>query len=195
MLIVLQVDTMPKTNTKKLQLATLRTARLGFVFTAIYGLSVGIYQAWALITPELLQIRWTIVAILLGINFALWWSSRTPKFTNLYYKGIIFLQIITYVALAGYMIYAERGMASNAIILFVIPIVIAATELSTLSLITTATLATGTYAYAAIRYFNEFPSEGYKVELYGGIVFYGAILYFISALLWVVMRINSTKPL
>lgn len=189
------VTIMSKTNTKKLQLATLRTARLGFVFTAIYALSVGIYQAWKLITPELLQVRWTIVAILFGVNVVLWWSSRAPKFTNLYYKGIIFLQIITYIALAGYMIYAERGMASNAIILFVIPIVIAATELNTISLITTATIATGTYAYAAIRYFNEFPSEGYKVELYGGIVFYGAVLYFISALLWVVMRINSKKPL
>ena len=186
---------MSKTNTKKLQLATLRTARLGFVFTAIYAVSVAIYQAWKLITPELIQTRWTIVAVLFGVNCVLWWSSRSPKFTNLYYKGIIFLQIITYITLAGYMIYAERGMASNAIILFVIPIVIAATELSTIALAATATLAVATYAYSAIHYFNQFPSEGYKVELYGGIVFYGAVLYFISALLWVIIRINSKKPL
>jgi hypothetical protein len=186
---------MAQNKNKKLQLATLRTARLGFVFTAIYAISVAIYQAWKLITPELIQTRWTIVAVLFGVNCVLWWSSRSPKFTNLYYKGIIFLQIITYITLAGYMIYAERGMASNAIILFVIPIVIAATELSTIALATTATLAVTTYAYSAIHYFNQFPSEGYKVELYGGIVFYGAVLYFISALLWVVIRINSKKPL
>lgn len=186
---------MPKAARNKLQLATLRTARLGFVFTAIFALSVGIYQAWELITPDLIQTRWTITAVLLGVNITLWWFSRHPGFANLYYKGIIFLQIITYIMLAGYMIYAERGMASNAIILFIIPVVIAATELSTLALATTASLAVATYAYAAIRYFNEFPSEGYKVELYGGIVFYGAVIFFISALLWVVIRINSTKSL
>lgn len=186
---------MAKNNTKKLQLATLRTARLGFAFTVIYAISIAIYHAWELLTPDILQQRWTIVAVLLGVNATLWWFSRKSGLASLYYKGIIFLQIITYILLSGYMIYAERGMASNAIILFVIPIVIAATELSTISLITTAGLAVATYAFAAIRYFNEFPSEGYKVELYGGIVFYGAVLFLISALLWVVIRINSSKSL
>lgn len=178
---------------KRLQQASLRATRLGFVFIAIYVMSIIIYKAWKLLTPDALQNRWTIAAVALGVNLALWWFSRKPRLAPLYYQGIIFFQILMYISVATLSIYSERGMASNAIILFAIPLVIVALSHSGKALFGTALLCSAAYSGAAIKYFREFPSEGYKVELYGGIVFYSAILFLIAALLWVVVRSKNSR--
>lgn len=177
-----------KTNADQLQLSSLRTARLGFVFIAIYVLSIGIYDAWNLVTPDKLRERWLIALVLLAINTTLWFFSKKRKLAPLYYQGIIFLQICMYLAVATYSIYAERGMASNAIILYAIPLSIAAVAYSGKILLLTAFASSAAYTGAAITYFRQFPSEGYKVELYGGIVFYTAIFFLLSGLLWVLVR-------
>lgn len=93
-----------------------------------------------------------------------------------------------YLGVAAYSIYAERGMASNSVILFTIPLIIVALEYSGKALLATTALCSAIYAGTAIKYFKDYPSEGYKVELYGGIVFYVSIIFLISALLWVLVR-------
>ena len=177
-----------KTTANPLQISSQRTARLGFVFIAIYVVSIGIYDAWNLVTPDKLRERWLIALILLVINTTLWFFSKKRKLAPLYYQGIIFLQICMYLGVATYSIYAERGMASNAVILYAIPLSIAAIAYSGKILLLTAFASSAAYTGAAILYFRQFPSEGYKVELYGGIVFYTAIFFLLSGLLWVLVR-------
>jgi hypothetical protein len=177
-----------KAESQRLQQASVRTTKLGLVFVAIYALSTLIFQLWKLMTPDILQQRWLIVAVTLGVTLALWWYSRSRNLSPRYYQGIIFLQILMYLAVASYSIYAERGMASNSVILFIIPLVIVALEYSGRALISTTILCSVVYAGTAIKYFKDYPSEGYKVELYGGIVFYVSIILLISALLWVLVR-------
>lgn len=139
-------------------------------------------------TPEALTNRWTVVAVALGATTALWLFSRRQGLSDLYYRGIIVLLICVYIGVATFSIYSERGMASNAIILYAIPLVISALTYQARSIFATAALASITYSAAAISYFKHFPSEGYKVELYGQLVFYSLILFLLATLLWVVIR-------
>lgn len=182
-----------KINSKRLQVASVRVSKLGFVFSAIYASTTLIFKLWKLITPEILIQRWVISLLVFSITLALWWYSRSRNLSPTYYKGIILIQIIMYLAIGSYSIYTERGMASNSIILFTIPLIIIALEFSTKALFATATLCSMVYATSAIKYFKNFPSEGYKVELYGGIAFYVSILYLISALLWVLITSKTTS--
>lgn len=182
-----------KINSKRLQVASVRVSKLGFVFSAIYASTTLVFKLWKLITPEILIQRWVISLLVFSITLALWWYSRSRNLSPTYYKGIILIQIIMYLAIGSYSIYSERGMASNSIILFTIPLIIIALEFSTKALFATATLCSIVYATSAIQYFKNFPSEGYKVELYGGIAFYVSILFLISALLWVLITSKTTS--
>lgn len=180
-----------KAESQRLQQANSRTIKLGLVFVAIYAITTLIYQLWKLMTPDILQQRWIIVIATLSIVLALWWFSRNRNLPPLYYRGIILMQILMYLGIGAYSIYAERGMASNSIILFTIPLVIVAIEYSSKTLIATAVLCSAVYATTAIKYFKDYPSEGYKIELYGGLVFYVSILFLITAFLWVLVRSRS----
>ncbi len=180
--------TKKQAESKRLQQATLRVTRLGFVFVGIYAISTLIYKLWKLMTPDILMQRWIICLVVLSITSTLWWFSRSRNLSAVYYKGIIMLQILMYLGVASYSIYAERGMASNSIILFTIPLIIVALEYNTKALLATTALCILVYSSTAIKYFRDFPSEGYKVELYGGIMFYASILILISSMIWVLMR-------
>lgn len=180
-----------KAESIRLQQASLRTTKLGLVFVAIYAVSTIIYQLWKLMTPAVIQQRWFIVSLTLGIICVLWWHSHGRNLSPLYYRGIILLQVLMYLGVAVYSVYSERGMASNSIILFIIPLIIVALEFSGKLLLATATLCSLAYASTAIKYFRDYPSEGYKVELYGGILFYVSIIFLITALLWVLVSSKS----
>lgn len=181
----------PKKNSW--QQPSLSASRLGFAFIAIYGLTNGIYQAWKLLAPEVIRERWLITIGLFALNIVLWQLGRRPGLAGIYYRTILWLQALMYVALSAYSIYSERGMASNSIILFVIPIAIIALERRRSSLALVTVLSCATYGATAIKYFFNYPSEGYKVELYGGIVFYVGVLMVISYLLWLLGKSKATK--
>ncbi len=172
----------------KLRQNSRRAALLGFAFVGIYIVSILIFTAWKLMTREALTDRWTVAVVALAANTVLWIFSTKKGLAPLYYRGIIFLLICMYIGIATFSIYSERGMASNAIILYAIPLVIASLVYSARALFATAALCSITYSAAAISYFKHFPSEGYKIELYGQLVFYSAVLFLIAALLWVVSR-------
>ncbi len=182
-----------KNESARLQKGSLRTAQIGFLFLAIYFLTTLIFGAWQLLTPDMLQKRWIITLVALSINTTLWYFSRKPRLVPLYYRGIIFLQMCMYLAIATFSIYTERGMASNAVILYAIPLTIAALSYSAQALFASATICAISYASATILYFKQFPSEGYKVELYGSIVFYIGILYLLSTLLWIIVRARNAR--
>jgi hypothetical protein len=187
---------MPKKKINTLnntQQNSVNAARLGFIFLGIYGISIIIYQAWKLMPNDVLRSRWILLLVALTINTTLWFFSRFRKLADLYYLGIVFLQVCMYLAIATFTVYTERGMASNAVILYAIPLAITALTYSGKALFACAVLCSSAYTAAAVTYFNDYPSEGYKVELWGGILFYSLILFLLSMLLWVNIRSRRAR--
>lgn len=182
-----------KLESNRLQIACNRTSKLGFIFVAIYSATTLIYKLWKLVTPDILLQRWIISLVVLSVVTLLWWYSKSRNLSPVYYKGIIFLQIMMYLVVGSNSVYMERGYASNSVILFTIPLVIVALGYSGKALAATATLCSLVYSFIMIQYFKNFPSEGYKVELYGGIVFYVSVIYLITALLWVLVRSKNKQ--
>jgi hypothetical protein len=84
-------------------------------------------------------------------------------------------------------------MASRGVALFALPIVVSAITLSRSAIFATASLSVGAYSYAAIKYFTDNPSEGYKVELYGDVLFYSASFFILAAVLWALVRSVQAK--
>jgi K+-sensing histidine kinase KdpD len=127
--------------------------------------------------------RWISAGMLLVVSMVVWLITRADIASAGIYKNLIFSLIITDILIAGISVYDQRGMASRAVALFFIPIVLSAVFRSAKALFATAALAAAVYAYAAIRYFFDNPSEGYKIELYGEVGFYSATFFIAAALL------------
>ena len=176
-----------------LQTNTVRIARLHFVFVAVFAASVIAYDAWKLITAQALIERWSVAVAMLTITTIVWFVARNTALSANIYKSLLMVLIAMDILVAGFSVYAGRGMASRGVALFAIPIAVAAVTLSRSALYATATLCAAAYSYAAIKYFTDFPSEGYKVELYGDLLFYSASFFILAGLLWVVVR--SVRPL
>lgn len=159
-------------------------------FSVLFASLIGIYQAWKLQTPEVISQQWTAIALAFVSFFGLLIASLRKNATAGYYYGINVAQIVTYLAFITFIIYSQRGMASTAIILYTIPILIAAVTRATAAVFITAGLSLTTYCLAALKYFRDFPSEGYKVELYGQLYFYSILLLVIASLI-VLLLINK----
>ena len=150
-----------------------------------------VYDAWKLLTPEAIMDRWFSAAILLLITGFIWYFVKTKSNSVISYKSLLLALIMTDLALASFYAYNTRGMASRAVILFVLPILISALSRSKRAVITTALLATIIYAVTSFAYFTLNFNEGYKVELYGEVGFYSAILMIIAWLTAAVLNIKK----
>ncbi len=176
-----------------LQTNTVRIARLHFVYVAVFMISIIAYDAWKLITTQSLMERWTVAVVMLVMTTALWFIARNTALKANIYQFVVLAFIAMDILVAAYAVYFGRGMASRGVALFAIPIVVSTVLLSRSALYATAALSAAGYSYAAIKYFTNYPSEGYKVELYGDLFFYGASFFILASLLWVVARSVQTK--
>ncbi len=176
-----------------LQTNTVRIARLHFVYVTVFAISIIAYDAWKLITTESLMERWTLAMVMLVLTTALWFIARNTVFRANVYQLIVFAFIALDTVVAAYAVYFGRGMASRGVALFAIPIAVSAVLLSRSALYGAAAVAAAAYSYAALKYFTDHPSEGYKVELYGDLFFYSASFFILASLLWVVARSVQTK--
>ena len=177
---------LPRTNW--LQSTAVRVTRVQFLFIAAYMVSVIIFDSWNLIAHTAVSQRWTAAGILLCLNAILWYLARMKfKNDNIYIAEILVI-ILADIAFAGMNVFWERGMASRAVALFAVPIITAATLRSRNALIATAALCTSAYSIAAVRYFNLHYGEGFRVELYGAVIFYSALFFVMSWLLLIVIR-------
>lgn len=177
-----------KTQMSWLQTNTVRAARLHFGFVFMYAAMVIAYDAWKLITTQALVERWTIAVLLFVTTTVVWLIARNTALSQNVYRILLGILIAMDILIAGYSIYSGRGMASRGVALFAIPILVSGIYLSRSAIFATASICVGAYTYAAIRYFGEHPSEGYKVELYGDLLFYGLSFYLLAGLLWVIVR-------
>lgn len=172
-----------------LQTNSIRIARAHFVYVAAFAALIVVSDAWNLITPQVVLQRWTAAAALLVVVAGVWYLARDGARSVRYYRALVWVLIVADIALATYLVYTQRGLASRAALLYVIPIVVAAV-LGRVAIFATAALTVAAYTLAGIRYFVVHPGESYKVELYAELGFYSAVLLLLAVLLWTAVRRN-----
>lgn len=185
---------MKKTKTPKiswLRSPTVRVTRAHFFYVIAYSGFVLEYDAWKLVTPKAALGRWTVAGVLMVVTTICWYLARQLKSADGYYQSILAALIAVDIYVASYTVFVGRGMASRGVALFAIPIIIAAV-ISRTAVFATAALSLAAYWFSAIRYFDLYPSEGYRVELYSDLTFYGATFFILAALLWIVMSRTKT---
>lgn len=171
-----------------LSATTVGLARSHFLFVTIYVAAVVASDAWGLIMPEVVLKRWTMAAIALIVSAVVWYAARNMVGSQFYYKSLIFLLILTDIIIAAVSVYSQRGMASRSVMLFAIPIAVAAALKTRAAIFATATIAAAAYTLAAVRYFVLNFNEGYKAELYTETLFYCGMFFVLATVLWAAVR-------
>jgi predicted neutral ceramidase superfamily lipid hydrolase len=176
-----------------LQQDLVKVARIHFYYVFAFAATIAAFDAWRLIPADALRERWTLAAAMLVAVTLIWYAARNNVRSNAFYVALTYSLITVDILIAALSVYAQRGMASRAVALFAIPLIVAALLLSRSALFATAALCTAAYSLAAVRYFADNPSEGYKIELYGDIAFYSASFFIMAALLWAVIRHKTAR--
>lgn len=178
----------PVLSVDHLRTSTLRVSRFHFAFILIYAVQTVIYHASKLITPDVILHRWIATAGLLVVTTAVWFVAKHRKSSSTMYQYAITAIIFADLAFAAFNVYTQRGYASKAVLLFIVPIIVASVFASRSALFATALLAIAVYTTTAVKYFVDYFNEGYMVELYGEIAFYSALFLLVAALLWATMH-------
>ena len=171
-----------------LKARSLRVARFHFALIGLFSLQTMVYHASKVITPELLLKRWLATAGLLVVSTLLWYFAKNKVTTTTGFKSLFYLLIIADIAFASFNVYTQRGYASKSVVLFMIPLLVAAALASRSALYATALLCIAAYTTTAILYFTLNFNEGYMAELYGEIGFYSGVFLLSATLLWSLVR-------
>lgn len=165
-----------------------RATTIHYFLTVIMAAQLVLYDTGKLIPPEVVLRRWIALALQAVVITVVWYISRNRSGQLSTLKKLVATLVVSDIAYASFSIYTQRGMASRAIILYVIPIVTAALLARRSAVLAAAALSVAAYVTTAIAYFVLNFNEGYKLELYGEVGFYAVIFVLISTLLWTVSR-------
>lgn len=158
------------------------------MLVAIYIAQLILFDASKLIPPDIVKERWLSVACLtIACAFIAYLAKINPKNNNLH-KLLVFGLASIDTIFAAHNVYMTRGMASRAVVLFILPLIVIAMLMSLSALLLTATICVAVYITTAVSYFVNNFNEGYKVELYGEVGFYSAMMYVVAFLLWAVIK-------
>ena len=171
-----------------LSFSVLRLARVHFLYIFAFAVSIIVYDSSKLISPNAVLNRWKLVTLMVLVVTSVWYFARAKKDNISIQKGLVALLVFADILFASFLVYADRGMASLAVALFAVPIITSASLWSRSAVLATATLCTAAYGYASVKYFVDFFNEGYKVQLYSTIGFYGAIFFVIALLVMAAMN-------
>ncbi|MDZ7744833.1 MAG: hypothetical protein U5K77_03720 [Candidatus Saccharibacteria bacterium] len=173
----------------RLQASVVGIGRVHFAFIAILAAQIVVYDAWGLITPQMVLHRWIAVAGLFVAVTVVWYLAKVLKKRSVaLYTSLTFALITADLLFVSFYVYFQRGMASRAVVLYLIPIIVSMLLLSRSAIFATAALAVAAYVTTAVAYFVMNFNEGYKVELYGEVGFYAALFLIVASLLWVIIR-------
>lgn len=162
--------------------------KIHFALAGLFIAQIILYDASMLIEPKVVLDRWFAVSMLLLVNGFIWYFVKSKSGNIISYKALLLAMMMTDLALASFIVYSTRGMASRAVLLFVIPIIISGLLKSKSALYATAILSIAAYSLTSIAYFVWNFNEGYKVELYGEVGFYSATFLVVAALLSTVLH-------
>lgn len=165
-----------------------RVAKIQLALVLVYVAQIIAFDSAKLITPDVVLDRWYAIGGIAVLAAAVWYIARSKATTLNHYKLLTWALILANIAFAAFNVYTQRGMASRAVLLFVIPIAIATILHSRVALFSTAIISVAAYTTAAVAYFVNYFNEGYKIELYGEILFYSGALLIIAALLWAALK-------
>lgn len=179
---------MKKTASSNLRLSTIRVSRIHFLYVAAIAIQVLLYDVWKLITPQVLMQRWLVATVLLVATSAVWFTAKSKPQTNAVYRRLIIGLALVDVFVATFAIYTQRGMASRAVFLYVIPIVTVAVLKSRSAILAMTAICVAAYTSAALSYFVLNFNEGYKIELYGEVGFYSIGMFIVAFLVWTAIR-------
>jgi hypothetical protein len=178
-----------KSNTDVKMRATLvRVARTHFLFVLLISSQIIIYDAWGLIDPHSVRLRWIFAMSLLAVTTIVWYIARGPILKRNIYNSLIYLLILVDIIAVSANVYMQRGMASRSVLLYAIPIIISATLGSRRAIFATALLTIATYISTTTSYFALNFNEGYKVELYGEVGFYSLTMLILAEFLWTIVK-------
>lgn len=183
---------MKKPDTTLLKLRIVRVCRIHFYLALSIALQAMIYDAWKLIQPEAVLERWIVTAGLFVGTTVIWLLARVPAKKIEFYHKLVSALIVIDVLTASYIVYQTRGMASRAVMLYVVPIVVSSILRSRVALVAASFLSVAAYTTTAVAYFVLNFNEGYKIELYGEVGFYSAFLILFALLLWAAVNPNKT---
>jgi len=159
-----------------------RLTYIHFIYMLLFAVSIIIYDASQLIAPEAVLYRWKLATTMIIVITAVWYFARVkarPRLQRWLIATLVFADIL----FASFLVYADRGMASLAVTLYAVPIIVSAATGSSRAILGTASLCTAAYTLATVKYFVDYFNEGYKVQLYSTIGFYGAVFFLIAFLI------------
>ncbi len=180
--------TLKSANQNQLSATVVGLARAHFLFVMVYVAVIIASDAWNLIVPEIVLQRWTLAAVMLSVSALVWYVARNKVRGQWFYTGLVFILVIMDIIVAAISVYMQRGMASRSVMLFALPIAVAAALRSRAAIFAAATLSAAAYTLAAVRYFVLHFNEGYKAELYTETLFYAGMFFVMAAVLWAVVR-------
>lgn len=146
------------------------------------------FDSWNLITHEAVVWRWQAASALLVLNAVCWYLARTNFANYQAYKLTASALIIADAIFASYNIYWQRGMASPSVVLFAVPIVMAAVLHSRRAIWAAASICVAVYTYTAVKYFHVHYGEGIRVELYGYLALFAGVFYILALLLTIIIK-------
>ncbi len=170
-----------------------RVTRVHFVFIVTFIVSIIAFDSWNLYTHQAAGQLWTAAGVLLAVNTVLWYLARM-KWSNLnVYVLIVIMLILADIIFAAYNVSWQRGLASKSVMLFAIPIITSATLRSRSALLATTSLSVAAYSLAVVRYFFENYGQAYRVELWGTVAFYSAVMFVLAFLLLIIINPKNER--
>lgn len=176
-----------------LQTGIIRVCRVHFYLLGVYAIYIIASDATHLITPTVVYQRWLAAGLLVALTAIIWYFSRAVNNNPNFYRALLYALILADIAFASFNVYTQRGMASRAVLLYVIPIVVSGLLLSRVATLMTASLAAAAYVLVAVKYFVDFFNEGYKAELYIEVGFYVACFFAVASLIGVLISFKKSE--
>ena len=176
-----------------LQTTAVRLTRVHFLYVAFYFVSIVIFDSSNLYSHQAIAELWTGGGVLLGAVAFIWLIARLKVTNYWFYVFVVVALIATDITFASYLVWWQRGLYSKSVVLYTVPIISAAALRSRSLLLTTTAISAAAYSTISVRYFFDNYGLGYRVELWGTIGFFSAMMFVLALLLMVVIKPTSEK--
>ena len=161
----------------------LRVTRAHFYLVLAYFAATIVFDSWNLYTHEVIFKRWLCGGFLAIITCLVWFGLKRYGKSQKTLAKLAYVLILADILFASLNVYLDRGMASKYIVLFVLPLVVATQLMRRSVLLASAGISAAAYSIATVSYFHIFYGEGYRIQLYGEVGFYCALIFFIALML------------
>ena len=178
---------MKKTKISPYHTTLVKVSKIHVLIGLIFVGQIILYDSGQLITPDTVLQRWIVVSFFILSSAVVWYLARLNKSAQVI-KNLTWYLILVDILVASFYVYTTRGMASRAVLLFVIPILLAAVLRRKGVIYLTSALVVIAYTLTAVAYFVINFNEGYKLELYGEIGFYSLMLIATGWIAWALVR-------